>query len=1268
MKDLKRTVVVIIITIQVLPCLITGQSVGAPTMATPSVAPGGAEGGIGSDKTTTGVYNTTSHVTNSRETNTTLEQTRLLDFMTLPIENGSSTLEGTLFPLTNITLQPDLSSTANTKITSDSVENVSPSEQLTDGVIGDSSVTRTSVSQSIRNVHDANLTTVATTGAYVTDHVTNSRETNTTLLQTKRPNVMTLSNENGSSTFESFDFLSRNNLTEPILNSTAKPENSSKNVVMTTPNENVDSTFEYLDFLSLNRSTDPTLNSTANPQFTSENTSVYQMTGNPTDELLRNSSVTGLGEDSHSVIRLHDIHITTVATTGVRNVTNNSDTNTTPDTGLVDVMTLPNENTTLESLSFPFINTTSEPTLNSTANPQNQSKNVSVYQTTEGFITNSSVTTIVDEYHSVSSLHDINNTADATNGAQDKANTTFQSPSFSFKNTSTEPSLDTTANPKYTSVPSENTTSASDKMTVSSTYLQISNSTVTETVLNTVDLYDNNYTTEETATTMPSVTYRSQTDGIVTTLPFTGNPDVGAGQPTAAEDGISTVRSDISSVSIYNHTDLGITHNRSNLENNVTSQNAITTVAHSGGTYQTTTTMRTLEAMSSTVHGNTTGDADEDSTAAITSYSVDTHPPTPAHTQAHPSQNFTPSNTTQPFKSHTTPMFNIVASPSIFYIGDWDKPSNHTAPATVPNTTNPPTTTAPSVAASQTQPIERTSRHSSLTTLIRAVTSYNSSTLSTLPNTRSRTSSEHLQRTSSKEEHTDSTMPSIPHSGTQTTTENLLRTSSTEERMGVTTTSSTLSVSLKDTIHSTSTPGEALVTPSVSTPSTSTTVMSSSLVRETTHQQSTSSYTLPVLTTSHISSSQQTPFTLTPSLTLPPSTTLPSSTPIQPDQTMAPDTTLAASTMATTMKITTAAPTTQSTTTVPTTTTTTTRMKTTTAKVTTVKPTTAKVTTVKAATVKATTARPRVTSNTTVLTTTTTPAPPYLVQAPPRTANLVPDQIPSEIIVSISTIIVFDKPWHRDLARAWSREYKTFTGAFSATMLTYFESVRNSGFDRLLVDKLSSMTVQVEESSNRRKRQVEEYTAVSYIVQYAYKRLMASGGVDRVLRRTGIPAAVKDRSLNVDGFTPVGSTELIFTSQAEVDKEALKKLVQFDNPCQYYECDRGFSCHQDEVDNTKFSCISRCMVNFCLTKGFCTHLLEGHPTCKCDSTSGGWYTGERCEYFISHVAAVCAAVGVQAVLLACVVFKRRKDSPYLLPVRIAPANSYTRSVHALGKR
>ncbi|XP_035661963.1 mucin-5AC-like isoform X2 [Branchiostoma floridae] len=927
MKDLKRTVVVIIITIQVLPCLITGQSVGAPTMATPSVAPGGAEGGIGSDKTTTGVYNTTSHVTNSRETNTTLEQTRLLDFMTLPIENGSSTLEGTLFPLTNITLQPDLSSTANTKITSDSVENVSPSEQLTDGVIGDSSVTRTSVSQSIRNVHDANLTTVATTGAYVTDHVTNSRETNTTLLQTKRPNVMTLSNENGSSTFESFDFLSRNNLTEPILNSTAKPENSSKNVVMTTPNENVDSTFEYLDFLSLNRSTDPTLNSTANPQFTSENTSVYQMTGNPTDELLRNSSVTGLGEDSHSVIRLHDIHITTVATTGVRNVTNNSDTNTTPDTGLVDVMTLPNENTTLESLSFPFINTTSEPTLNSTANPQNQSKNVSVYQTTEGFITNSSVTTIVDEYHSVSSLHDINNTADATNGAQDKANTTFQSPSFSFKNTSTEPSLDTTANPKYTSVPSENTTSASDKMTVSSTYLQISNSTVTETVLNTVDLYDNNYTTEETATTMPSVTYRSQTDGIVTTLPFTGNPDVGAGQPTAAEDGIST-----------------------------------------------------------------------------------------------------------------------------------------------------------------------------------------------------------------------------------------------------------------------------------------------------------------------------------------------------PDQTMAPDTTLAASTMATTMKITTAAPTTQSTTTVPTTTTTTTRMKTTTAKVTTVKPTTAKVTTVKAATVKATTARPRVTSNTTVLTTTTTPAPPYLVQAPPRTANLVPDQIPSEIIVSISTIIVFDKPWHRDLARAWSREYKTFTGAFSATMLTYFESVRNSGFDRLLVDKLSSMTVQVEESSNRRKRQVEEYTAVSYIVQYAYKRLMASGGVDRVLRRTGIPAAVKDRSLNVDGFTPVGSTELIFTSQAEVDKEALKKLVQFDNPCQYYECDRGFSCHQDEVDNTKFSCISRCMVNFCLTKGFCTHLLEGHPTCKCDSTSGGWYTGERCEYFISHVAAVCAAVGVQAVLLACVVFKRRKDSPYLLPVRIAPANSYTRSVHALGKR
>ncbi|XP_078621597.1 uncharacterized protein LOC144887933 isoform X1 [Branchiostoma floridae x Branchiostoma japonicum] len=1253
MKDLKRTVVVIIITIQVLPCLITGQSVAAPTVATPSVASGGAEGGLGSDKTTTGVYNTTSHVTNSRETNTTLEQTRLLDLMTLPIETGSSTLEGALFPLTNITLEPDIQSSTG-KVTSDSVEDVSLSNQLTDGLIGDTSVTRTSeLTQNTNNVHDANPTTVATTGAYVTDHVTNSRETDTTL-----------SNESRDSTFESLDFLSMNNSTELIPHPTAKAENSSENVVMTLPNENADSTFESLEFLSSNSSTEPTLTSTANPQYTSEKMSVYQTTGNPTEGLLRNSSVTGLDEDSHSVISLHYINITTVAATGGRNVTRNSDTNTTQDTEIVDVMTLPRENTTLGYLSFPFINTTSEPTLNSTANPQNKSKNVSVYQTTEGFIRNNSFTTIVGETHSVISLHDSDHTTEATNQVHDRENTTFQSLSFTFINTSTEPSLDTTANPEYTSVSLENTTRASNKMTVTSTYGKILNSTVTATGGITVDLYDNNYTTEETATTMPSVTYRSQTDGIVTTLPFTGNPDVEAGQPTtAAGDGISTVRSDISSVSIYNHTDLGITHNRSNLENNVTSQNAITTVAHSGGTYQTTTTTTTMqESMSSTVHGNTTGDTEEDSTAAMTSHSVYTHPSTPAHTQTHPSQNSTPSNTTQP--SHTTPMFNIVASPSIFYIGDWDKPSNHTAPATVPNTTNPPTTTAPSVAASQTQLIEQTSRQSSLTTLIRAVTSHNSSTLSTLSNTSFRTSSQHLQTTSSVEEHTDSAMPTIPHSGTITTTKNLQRTSSHEEHVGVTTTSSTSSVSLKDTIHSTPTSGESLVTPSVSTPSTSTTVMSSALVRETTHQQSTSSYTLPVLTTSHISSSQQTPYTRSPSLTLPLSTTLPSSTPIQPDQTMAPDTTLAASTMATTMKITTAAPTTQSTTTtVPTTT-----MKTTTAKVTTVKPTTAKVTTVKAATVKATTARPRVTSNTTVLTTTTTPAPPYLVQAPPRTANLVPDQIPSEIIVSISTIIVFDKPWHRDLARAWSREYKTFTGAFSATMLTYFESVRNSGFDRLLVDKLSSMTVQVEENSNRRKRQVEEYTAVSYIVQYAYNRLMASGGVDRVLRRTGIPAAVKDRSLNVDGFTPVGSTELIFTSQAEVDKEALKKLVQFDNPCQYYECDRGFSCHQDEVDNTKFSCISRCMVNFCLTKGFCTHLLEGHPTCKCDSTSGGWYTGERCEYFISHVAAVCIAVGIQAVLLACIVFKRRKDSPYLLPVRIAPANSYTRSVHALGKR
>ncbi|CAH1249581.1 Hypp8637 [Branchiostoma lanceolatum] len=363
-----------------------------------------------------------------------------------------------------------------------------------------------------------------------------------------------------------------------------------------------------------------------------------------------------------------------------------------------------------------------------------------------------------------------------------------------------------------------------------------------------------------------------------------------------------------------------------------------------------------------------------------------------------------------------------------------------------------------------------------------------------------------------------------------------------------------------------------------------------------------------------------------------------------------------------------AAPTTpQATTLAPSTMATTTAVPTTTTKATTAKATTAKVTTAKPATVKVTTARPKVTSNTTVVTVTTTPAPPYLVQAPPRTAYLVPDQIPADIMVSISSIIVFDKPWHRDLTRAWSREYKTFTGAFSTTMLTYFERVRNSGFDSLVVDQLNSMTVDTSAQGSRRKRQVEEYTAVAYTAQYAYNRLMASGGVDKVLRRTGIPAAIKDKSLNVDGFNPVGNTELTFTSQSVVNKEALEQLVQYDNPCQYYECDSGFSCHQ-EAETTKFSCISRCMVNYCLTKGFCTHLLEGHPTCKCDSNSGGWYTGERCEYFISHVAAICIAVGVQALLLACIIFKRRKDSPYLLPVRIAPAASYTRSVHALGKR
>ncbi|CAH1249582.1 Hypp8637 [Branchiostoma lanceolatum] len=737
------------------------------------------------------------------------------------------------------------------------------------------------------------------------------------------------------------------------------------------------------------------------------------------------------------------------------------------------------------------------------------------------------------------------------------------------------------------------------------------------------------------------------------------------------------------------HTDLEISHNQSNIENNITShtlsQNAATTDEHSGGISQTTSTMRTLgESVSRTVHENTTlptGNA-EDRTPSTTRYSIGTHPSTQAHTLTHPSPNTTLSNA-QSSPSSTDPMFNIVASPSIIYIGDWDKLSNHTAPATIPDTNL--TTASPSVAASHSQLIVQTAQHSTtLTTLIKGVTSHKTvthrdgsslPTLSTLSNTSPRTALEPLQRTTLREEHTDSTIHSIPNAGTRTTIEPwqrtspgdstthgisstgrgtlttidvLQKTSPWEEHTGITTKSTSLSVSTKEGIHSTTTSGEAPVTPSQFT---STKAMSlAPLTKTTTHQQPTSSYTLPISTqetTNHVSTAHKTHSTLSPSLTLSPSTSLPHSTPIQ--STVAAPTTPQATTLApSTMATTTAVPTT-------------------TTKATTAKATTAKVTTAKPATVKVTTARPKVTSNTTVVTVTTTPAPPYLVQAPPRTAYLVPDQIPADIMVSISSIIVFDKPWHRDLTRAWSREYKTFTGAFSTTMLTYFERVRNSGFDSLVVDQLNSMTVDTSAQGSRRKRQVEEYTAVAYTAQYAYNRLMASGGVDKVLRRTGIPAAIKDKSLNVDGFNPVGNTELTFTSQSVVNKEALEQLVQYDNPCQYYECDSGFSCHQ-EAETTKFSCISRCMVNYCLTKGFCTHLLEGHPTCKCDSNSGGWYTGERCEYFISHVAAICIAVGVQALLLACIIFKRRKDSPYLLPVRIAPAASYTRSVHALGKR
>ncbi|KAI8496599.1 Alpha-dioxygenase 2 [Branchiostoma belcheri] len=775
-----------------------------------------------------------------------------------------------------------------------------------------------------------------------------------------------------------------------------------------------------------------------------------------------------------------------------------------------------------------------------------------------------------------------------------------------------------------------------------------------------------NSTTVKIATTLPYSTDKRQTDGIVTTLPFTGNPDVEDPPPAAGENTATTVRSDVSSVSIYD-SDLGITHNQNNVTSH-TSQNAVTAAEHSVGISQTTRTMRSSEE----VHENATatGHADYHYTSAMESISVDTHPSTLAPTQPHPSI----SPNTQPSTSPTTPLFNIVASPSVVYIGDWQKPStHHTAPT---NGTNPNTTASP--VASQSQLIEHNTQHSTLTTLLKGVTTHKSfthhegsslPTLSTLSNTSPRTMLDPLQRTSSGAGTIDSVTPTIHSTGTLTTLEALQTTPSMEQHVGTATTSTSFSGSTKDststsgdalvthtltkastrtpsqeqigitmpsttladasvteTIHSTSISGEAPVTQTMLTKSTSANVMPSAPVTNTPTQGK------PIETTT--ASAQPTLFTLSQPLTLPPSTTLPSSTPIQtttvqaqPVLSTAQVTTLAVSTMGTTTKATTAAPTVAPTTPAATTTT--------------------KATTT--VTTKKKTARPKVTSNTTIVTTTTTPAP-------------LPDLVPSAIMVSISSIIVFDKPWHRDLTRAWSREYKTFTGAFDMTMLAHFESVRNSGFDSLVVDQLNSMTVQTSDSST------EEYTSVAYTVQYGYNQLMTSGGVEKVLRRTGIPAAVRDGSLDVDGFHPVGNTDLIFTSQAVVDKEALDQLVQYDNPCQYYECDSGFSCRQ-EGETTKFSCISRCLVNYCLTRGFCTHLLEGRPTCKCDSNSGGWYTGERCDYYISHVAAVLVAVGVQAFLLACIIFKKRKDSPYLLPVRIAPEASYARQYRpfVLGK-
>ncbi|XP_078701625.1 uncharacterized protein LOC144927777 [Branchiostoma floridae x Branchiostoma belcheri] len=1202
MKDLRRTLVlVIIITIQVPPCLITGQSVEAPTEAVPVVTPGSTDGGTGSDQTTTGVYDVTSHVTNSRETNTTLLQTGPLAIMTLPRENGSSTDKPVIFSLTNSSIDPDLNRTAKTQmtVTSDSVENIS-----------------------LSYLHDANHTTRVD----VTGHVTNSRENDTTPLQTDLPDV-TLSSEN--------------------------------------------STFEFLF-----APTEPSVNSAAKSRYTSENVSVYQITGNSTDGFTRHSSVIRTGNESHSTVTLHDLNPITVATTGSYKATRDSKTNTTQQlqTGLIDLTTLPRENTTFDYPSFSFTNISTDPSMNSTAKPQN----------TSGSTENTTAVTVTPTYGRVTNK------------------TTFDYPSFSFINTSTEPSMNSTANPQYTSVPIENT-SASDQMTaiVTSTYGPIINSSLTGTSADTVNMYGINSTTVKTATMLPKITDRSQTDGIVTTLPFTGNPDPEEPPPAAGENTATTVRSDVSSVSIYD-SDLGITHNQNNVTSH-TSQNAVTTAEHSVGISQTTRTMKSSEE----VHKNTTatGHAGYHSTSAMESISVDTHPSTLAHTQPHPSI----SSNTQPSTSPTTPLFNIVASPSVIYIGDWQKPStHHTAPT---NGTNPNTTT-PSV-ASQSQLIEHNTQHSTLTTLLKGVTSHKPfthhegsslPTLPTLSNTSPQTMLDPLQRTSSGAEAMDSPTHTIHSTGTLTTLEALQTTPSMEQHVGTATSSTTLSVSssIEETVHSTSFSGDALVTPTLTTTSTrtqsqeeqmGTTTQSTPLaasIKETIHStvsgeapvtqtmltKSTSASVMPSVPVTNTptqgkpietttASAQPTLFTLSQPLTLPPSTTLPSSTPIQtttvqaqPVLSTAQVTTLAATTMGTTTKATTAAPTVAPTTPVATTTT----------KPTTTVPTTpppppptpARVTTVKVTTKKKT-ARPKVTSNTTIVTTTTTPAPPYLVEAPPRTAYLVPDLVPSAIMVSISSIIVFDKPWHRDLTRAWSREYKTFTGAFDMTMLAHFESVRNSGFDSLTVDQLNSMTVQTSDSST------EEYTSVAYTVQYGYNQLMTSGGVEKVLRRTGIPAAVRDGSLDVDGFHPVGNTDLIFTSQAVVDKEALDQLVQYDNPCQYYECDSGFSCHQ-EGETTKFSCISRCLVNYCLTRGFCTHLLEGRPTCKCDSNSGGWYTGERCDYYISHVAAVLVAVGVQAFLLACIIFKKRKDSPYLLPVRIAPEASYARSVHALGKR